>query len=308
MDTISISPTKSFTGLYDKITKNMGGTLPGGGILLFFMILIVFSLLFSNLGGNSGADMDMANYGNNGGGGILEVIVWSVFIFLLLANGLQYFFGIEATASVKDILSDNARVGIELSDESNSLLKNTLPRIDKSTVTKRVENEAKEAAEQAQKKEVFYIKDNVYTYDEAEAVCKAHNAELADYNQLEKTYDKGGEWCGYGWSKDQMILFPTQKDTWNKLQKMDGHENDCGRPGINGGRIENKNAKFGVNCYGVKRSPNSFELSLLDEMKKGTYPVSKRDGEFRKNVNKFKEKIRNNQMNLYPFNLHKWSH
>ena len=32
------------------------------------------------------------------------------------------------------------------------------------------------------KKEVFYIKDNVYNYEEAKAVCKAHDAELADYN------------------------------------------------------------------------------------------------------------------------------
>jgi hypothetical protein len=36
--------------------------------------------------------------------------------------------------------------------------------------------------------------------------------------------------------------------------------------------------------------------------------VSKRDKEFRKNVNKFKEKINNNEINMYPFNNHKWSH
>jgi hypothetical protein len=31
-----------------------------------------------------------------------------------------------------------------------------------------------------------------------------------------------------------MALFPTQKETWDKLQKIKGHEHDCGRPGING--------------------------------------------------------------------------
>jgi hypothetical protein len=298
MDTVNISPTKSFSGLYDEITKNVGGNLTSGGILVFFVVLIIFSILFSNLGGDSGSDMSYSN--SNGGTNILEVILWSVFIFLLLANGLQYFFGIEAKASVKNILSDTPEVGIELSDESKSLLKKTLPMIDESPTEK------KEVPQE--KKEVFYIKDNVYTYDEAAAVCKAHGAELANYNQLEKTYNEGGEWCGYGWSKDQMILFPTQKDTWNKLQDIEGHENDCGRPGINGGHIDNKNARFGVNCYGVKRSPNAFESSLLDEMKKGKYPVSKRDKEFRKNVNKFKEKINNNEINMYPFNNHKWSH
>ena len=49
-----------------------------------------------------------------------------------------------------------------------------------------------------------------------------------------------------------MAYYPTQKTTWDKLQKKKGHENDCGRPGINGGFIQNKNVKFGVNCYGSK--------------------------------------------------------
>ena len=300
MDTINISPTKSFSGLYDEITNNIGSNMSSGSVMVFLIILITFSLLFSNLGGDSGGDMSYSN--NNGGVNILEVILWSVFIFLLLANGLQYFFGIEAKASVKNILSDTPEVGIELSDKSKSLLRKTLPKIEKVPETQ----ESKQPSQP--KKEVFYIKDNVFTYDEAEAVCKAHGAELANYNQLEKTYNEGGEWCGYGWSKDQMILFPTQKDTWNKLQAIEGHENDCGRPGINGGHIDNKKARFGVNCYGVKRSPNAFESSLLDEMKKGKYPMSKRDKEFRDKVNKFKEKIKNNEINMYPFNNHKWSH
>ena len=32
----------------------------------------------------------------------------------------------------------------------------------------------------------------------------------------------------------------TQISTWKKLQTIDGHKNDCGRPRINGGYIENK--------------------------------------------------------------------
>ena len=56
----------------------------------------------------------------------------------------------------------------------------------------------------------------------------------------------------YGWSDNQMALFPTQKSTYDKLQEVQGRENDCGRPGVNGGYIENPNVKFGINCYGVK--------------------------------------------------------
>ena len=297
MNTVDISPTKSFSNLYDKITNNLGKSFNSSNILIFIIILIVFSLLFSNLG-NSNAEM--TTLPNNSSANILEIILWSVFVFLLLANGLQYFFGIEASASVKNVLDGKPEVGIELSEESKSLLKKTLPVIGEST--KKVEERKKKP-----KKEVFYIKDNVYNYEEAKAVCKAHDAELADYNQLEKVYSEGGEWCGYGWSRDQMILFPTQKKTWNKLQTIDGHENDCGRPGINGGYIENTKAKFGVNCYGVKRSPNDYEVALLDQMKKEKYPTSSIDQKFNENVNKYKKDIKENKFVITPFNNTKWN-
>lgn len=299
MNTVDISPTKSFSNIYDTITNNLGKSLNSSNILIFIIILIVFFFLFSNLGNS---DVDMTPTPNNSSTNILEIILWSIFVFLLLANGLQYFFGIEATASVKNV-DGKPEVGIELSEESKDFLKKTLPEIGES---KKSKDERKQQL-QEEKKEVFYIKDNVYTYDEAKAVCKAHDAELADYNQLEKTYNKGGEWCGYGWSKNQMILFPTQKDTWNKLQTIDGHENDCGRPGINGGYIENDKAKFGVNCYGVKRSPTDFELAMLEQMKKQQYPTSAQDKKFKENVNKFKDKIKENKMIINPYNSTKWN-
>ena len=50
---------------------------------------------------------------------------------------------------------------------------------------------------------------------------------------------------------NQLALFPTQYGKWERLQKIKGHENDCGRPGINGGYIDNPNVKFGINCYGA---------------------------------------------------------
>ena len=301
MNTVDISPTKSFSNLYDKINTNLGKSLNTANILIFITILIVFSILFSNLGGNSNVEMTPTS--NGSGVNILEIILWSVFVFLLLANGLQYFFGIEATATIDNAVSGEPEVGIELSEESKSLLQKTLPMIEESDKKKR----ERKKAEDEEKKEVFYIKDNVYTYDEAKAVCAAHGAELADYNQLEKTYNEGGEWCGYGWSKDQMILFPTQKDTWNKLQEIEGHENDCGRPGVNGGYIENKKAKFGVNCYGVKRSPTDFEMAMLEQMKKKQYPTSAEDKEFKKNVNKYKKEIEENKVAINPFNATKWN-
>ena len=56
-----------------------------------------------------------------------------------------------------------------------------------------------------------------------------------------------------------MAFYPTQKSTWNKLQKIKGHEHDCGRPGINGGYIDNPNVRFGVNCFGSKPAISAEE-------------------------------------------------
>ena len=39
-----------------------------------------------------------------------------------------------------------------------------------------------------------------------------------------------------------------------KNKKKIGHENDCGRPGVNGGYIANTNAKYGVNCFGKNKN------------------------------------------------------
>ena len=100
--------------------------------------------------------------------------------------------------------------------------------------------------------EVFHIPGNKYTYTEADGLCKAFGARLANYDEIENAYSKGGEWCSYGWSEGQMAYFPTQKDTFNQLQKYPEQKNNCGRPGVNGGYMANPYIKFGVNCYGMK--------------------------------------------------------
>jgi len=113
--------------------------------------------------------------------------------------------------------------------------------------------------------QVFNISNNMYTYDEAQRVCNAFGAKLATYDQIEGAYQNGGEWCNYGWSEGQMAYFPTQKETWSKLQSNTKTQNACGRPGINGGFIKNPYVKFGANCYGVKPDePNNWTSSNID--------------------------------------------
>ena len=47
---------------------------------------------------------------------------------------------------------------------------------------------------------------------------------------MKNPYKDGGEWCGFGWSADRVALSHTKKRTPEQLQKIKGHEHDCGRP------------------------------------------------------------------------------
>ena len=146
--------------------------------------------------------------------------------------------------------------------------------------------------------EVFNIAENVFTYDDAEAVCKAYGAELATYDQLVDAYKKGANWCNYGWTKGQLILYPIQKSYWDQVQENEPERrDDCGLPGINGGYEENKNQQFGVNCYGVKRVPTA------DENLKQAY-VSDQDREMMEKITRFKQQL--GTLRLNPFNENKW--
>jgi hypothetical protein len=100
-----------------------------------------------------------------------------------------------------------------------------------------------------------------------------------------------------------MILFPTQTATYNDLQKIPGHEHDCGRPGVNGGYISNPEAKFGVNCYGYKPKINKLEEDLMAVTT--PYPLTEKDILFEKRVNYWKSKL--NEILVSPFNYNTWS-
>ena len=67
--------------------------------------------------------------------------------------------------------------------------------------------------------EVFHVPKNIYNYDQAKALCKAYDSRLATFEEVQKAYQDGAEWCTYGWSEGQFALYPTQTKTWKKLQQ-----------------------------------------------------------------------------------------
>jgi hypothetical protein len=262
----------------------MPDSISTNGKLIMLAVLsvtiLLYYMIFSTVPGGTGTSGPTPS---TGGIKLLEVIMWGTFIVLLMINGYQYFFNVNIVASVNDIFSDKPKVDI------------TVQQPDGDSETS--------VPELRYFKQVFHVPGNEYTYDDAKDVCKAFDARLASYDEVEKAYNGGAQWCSYGWSDDQMALFPTQKNTWNRLQKIKGHENDCGRPGVNGGFIANPDVRFGINCYGFKPQITAAEA---DDMKNASiYPKTLKDLEKQQKVAYWQTKL--SDIMVSPFNNDVWS-
>jgi len=145
--------------------------------------------------------------------------------------------------------------------------------------------------------EVFHVSDKSFTYDEAEAVCAAYDSTLANLEQVIEAYNAGAEWCSYGWSAGGMALYPTQKQTWDALQREidPAKKTACGRPGVNGGYFDPK-LKFGVNCFGFKPKGDFKAPAPLPGVDKTAFDAM---------VKKFKEMLKS--MTVTPFSRQEWS-
>jgi hypothetical protein len=249
-------------------------------IIILVIVFIIYVIIFMSLGGSDVSSEPVSNSNSNS----ITVILMAFFIILLLINGFQYFLGMDIAAKIKNIFTGN-------------------PEVDLIVDTSRIEASKAPIPEILLRPQVFNIPDNNYVYPDAKSVCSAYGARLATYKEVEDSYTEGGEWCNYGWSDGQMALFPTQQKTYDKLQKIEGHENDCGRPGVNGGYIANPAVKFGVNCYGFKPRMNSTEENLMANVP--IYPKTLKDIAMENRVNYWKNKL--SEILVSPFNHNSWS-
>lgn len=150
---------------------------------------------------------------------------------------------------------------------------------------------------QAGENEVFNVDKNLFEFKEAEAVCKYYNAELATYDQVKQAYDKGANWCNYGWVKTGQAVYPIQKDFYDKLSEEQKKNNHCGPgPGIVGGFMPSHSIRLGVNCYGKKpdADPNRI-LSVDADTDKFI------DNEKNQLANQIANKIYENKVDFKPF-------
>jgi len=250
-------------------------------VFVIVLLIIIAYFVFSSSLGNSESSSFSSSDSSGSGGKVMGIIIVIILVFLIIVNAFQYFFSVNITAYLTDLFTNKPKIDIVV--DQSTFQPSTVPTI-------------------KFKKQVFNIPGNYYNYPNAKALCQAYGSKLATYKQVEDSYDNGGEWCNYGWSEGQMALFPTQQKTFDNLQKIKDHENDCGRPGVNGGFMANPNIRFGVNCYGNKPKITQEEEDL---MKTATpYPETIQDIAFQKRVDFWKDKI--DQILVSPFNYDTW--
>ena len=274
----------------DSIT-NIGGnaykvlndtyTLLYSGAFLFLYYIVVFVLHIPKYGPGSPISLM-----------ILSTIAWVLFSITAIVVFCKEILGF----SILD------------SEPLRFLWKTNLQKSEKKddTGTTKVDDTKTESKAIVETNEVFNVSNNLYTYDDAKSVCASYDSRLATYNEIEDAYNKGAEWCNYGWSDGQMAFFPTQKSTWAELQKSPKTQNNCGRPGVNGGYMENPYIRFGVNCFGKKPKPSERDLQSMNANKNIIFPQTEEDALMDKKVKFWKENA-DKLLSLNGFNRTKWS-
>jgi nitrous oxide reductase accessory protein NosL len=260
--------------------------------IILVLVVCAYLIFFLSLGGSSGSndatDSGPSSTSTSSLGKMSSIVIITmvgIFLILLLFNILQYFFSIDIIASIQHLFQPNPVLDITVNQNTSDVTPSpNIPEI-------------------GLRPQVFNIPGNTYGYEDAKTLCQAYGSRLARYDEVEDSYNKGGEWCNYGWSEGQMALFPTQKKTYDNLQTIPGHEHDCGRPGINGGYIANPRVKFGVNCYGYKPKINSEEEEMMQNT--SPYPKTEKDILFEKRVDYWKSKL--DEILVSPFNYDTWS-
>ena len=140
MSNVDISPTIGLSQQIDSANTNFSNN-PFIIVLLTVLILVyVFATGTLGSGFKQGAkgaipDMELQSVGP------IEIFMWGIFIFLILMNGVQYFFGVDITASIKNLFTEKPQIDLTI-----------------------VQDQPDPVAEMKAEKQVFHIPGNEYTF------------------------------------------------------------------------------------------------------------------------------------------------
>ena len=105
--------------LYDGLNNKLSGANPT--ILIVISVLVIFYyVVFSSLGVST-QNIAPVNQKTIESLTATEVFFWAIFIFLVLINGLQYFFDVDIQAAVKNIFSPTPEIDITNNEEGKGL-------------------------------------------------------------------------------------------------------------------------------------------------------------------------------------------
>jgi hypothetical protein len=272
-------------------------------VFVIFIYIIMFSILHKNNESSSGWVL------------IIEIILWITLIIIIIVN-IKWLNDkdFNVRAEINNLFNDKltnlnifANDNSEMSETDTSETKQTTSAPSCSITTHAPTTTTQKptssdiscnANKDEDDGEVFHLQSNTYSYDDAKDACELLGSRLATYDEVERAYQNGANWCSYGWSDDQLALFPIQKSLYNELKTIPGHNHDCGRPGVNGGYFENTDTQFGVNCYGKKPYITDKDAEF---MKNYTYtPAMSPESQSELN-----DKI--NNILIVPFSKDKWS-
>ena len=258
-------------------------------LIIVAVVIVVYYTLFATLGG-------MEDALNGTPKKIVEILLWTSFIILVLLNGISYIFQIDVINSLKGLF-------YKPTTTTTTTATATAPKLLSASTVSTTDTSKATPTIGYGSPQVFHIPGNKYSFDDSSAMCKAYGGRLANYMDLDAAFQKGADWCSYGWSDGQMALFPTQQEKWDLLQKEEGHENDCGHPGINGGFIGNPNVRFGVNCYGPK--PLITPSDVLTMQNTPLFIKSRKERAFDESVDQWRQKLPG--IGVAPFNHNQWN-
>ena len=277
----------------------MDNLLYGGTtLILIFVFLVLASFVASSLGARSDNSYSMQTSDDEKTNNLFYTLIVIVIIILIVSGGIRYLF---RTSFHTNVTTDGTTKEIDIVIDHKTIPDaSPHPPPPPAPILGPVPSGPSQNMSGDQ---VFNIPGQYFGYEKAKNLCKAYGSRLATYSEIESAYENGAEWCNYGWSDDQMALYPTQENTYNQLQTIAGHEHDCGRPGINGGYMANQNLQFGVNCYGKKPNIGPNEQYLMENTP--PYPITEKDIKKEKEVDYLKSHL--DELLVSPFNNTRWS-
>jgi hypothetical protein len=282
-----MSHINNVSGIFGWLDHKLDEVIKPRFIIIILIVIGMFYFVITALGSGDSNNSETTIFANTS---ILEILLWAIFIVIVLLNGFQYFFNTNITTELSNLFSTSPKIAISESVPAEPTAAGDLGA----------------GPSLKMRKQVFHVPASIYDYDNAKALCEAYGAKLANIDQMEEAHKSGAEWCSYGWSDNQMILYPTQKATWDELQKSTdpAKKNSCGRPGINGGHIDDASMKAGVNCYGPKPEMNQGSSKMMANIQ--NYEAGKMiDPLHEARIQQMKDKI--NDVVIAPFNKGAWS-